>query len=657
MAVRRPIVRVNGQLTELPTADSLPGAGGAGISENLRAIVEAAAHAFNNNCRTRPVVADPPLITIGTATPPAAHTRIYTFGATGQPFVSCGGRPTTASGRTTFPVVTPSSTRVDFCWRVETVVDSDSVGFLLDSATADGYRFIVDGQYVSLVGTASAAGSERYYRLQWPTKARREVIVEGNTNLGFWGAAVPDDGQCILPHNTRSPRLFFVGDSNAALQGFNQKGDCYPFALADYLGIRDVWTNAITATGFATAGGGNSYGGRRDDWTTLTADSVDILVFQLSYNDYSTGVPDATLQAAVATEITQARAAHPNAIIIIHGNNSWNDDAGSTAGLTAHEVAAAAAVTAAADPLVLFLPIYSATGQTLPITGQSAAGDTGTGNTPRYVSHAADHMSPAGNVYFGQWLARRFIDLLATAAGIPSVELTPPLFPEPLAPTDYWTYSHVGNNAAAASDLFTGAAISTGTNNTALPAAAQDGIGHDGVLLRSSTTANSGYRYAPSSRVGMTFGGTSRKFRGHFRWRTAFTGTTVRIGFHDTDTSADATDGAYFEIVAATCSAKTANNTARTTAPTTATLSLDVYYTFDIDVNQAGTAARFRVYAGNSSTPVLDQTITTNIPANTARSFSANLVATNSGTTAVDLGIFYGMGQGTVPGFRRSMGP
>lgn len=203
-------------------------------------------------------------------------------------------------------------------------------------------------------------------------------------------------------------------------------------------------------------------------------------------------------------------------------------------------------------------------------------------------------------------------------------------------------------------NMFVGAAVSSGTNNAALPAPLA--IAPDGVFLRSSTAANGGYRYQTSSLIGQLFGGASRKFRGRFRWRTSFTGRTVRIGFLDTTTSADAVDGVYFEIVADVCSAKTANNSTRTTAGTTATLSLDTLYTFDIDVNAAGNEARFRVYAGTSSTPVLDQTITTNIPTASGRYFGTGIVATESSTTASDIGILYGMGYGTVEAFTRAYG-
>lgn len=220
---------------------------------------------------------------------------------------------------------------------------------------------------------------------------------------------------------------------------------------------------------------------------------------------------------------------------------------------------------------------------------------------------------------------------------------------------DFWAEDvYLSTNAAMG--VFLGAAVSSGTNTTAIPAAAVDGLVPAGVFLRSSTTANGGYRYQTSSLVGDRFGVASRKYQGAFRWRTAFTGRTVRCGFLDTNTSADAVDGAYFEIIGSTCSAKTANNSTRTTNATTVTLSLDVIYTFDVEVNDLGTEARFRVYAGTNPTPILDVTNTANIPTTSARAFGAGIVATEASTTASDIGILYRQGIGTVPGFAKLRG-
>jgi hypothetical protein len=220
----------------------------------------------------------------------------------------------------------------------------------------------------------------------------------------------------------------------------------------------------------------------------------------------------------------------------------------------------------------------------------------------------------------------------------------------PMGPGDWWQSNRITTSIATIG-LFSGAAISSGTNSAAIPS--QAGLGHNpfGAFLRSSTTANSGYRYNTPNQTTLYFGGgVGFKFRGKFLWRN-FTNNTVRIGFQDTSTATDAQDGAYFDIAGSTIAAKTATANARTQAPSTYTAVLDAVYTFDVDVNAAGTEARFRVYENLLSTPVLDQTITTNIPTTLARATGAGIVATNSGTVASDIGVLFELGIGTVAGF------
>ena len=203
---------------------------------------------------------------------------------------------------------------------------------------------------------------------------------------------------------------------------------------------------------------------------------------------------------------------------------------------------------------------------------------------------------------------------------------------------------------------FGGVAISAGVNSGTIPTSSAFGHNAFGAFLRSSTTANSGYRYMTSSLTTMYFGGgAAYKLRIKFLWR-AFTTNTVRLGFHDTANQTDAVDGAYFEINGNVIAAKTASSNTRTQAASTYNALVDAVYTFDIDVNAAGTSAQFRVYENLGTTPVLDQTITTNIPNSYARAFGAGIVATNSGVVAADIGILYELGIGTVPGFQRAMG-
>jgi hypothetical protein len=221
---------------------------------------------------------------------------------------------------------------------------------------------------------------------------------------------------------------------------------------------------------------------------------------------------------------------------------------------------------------------------------------------------------------------------------------------------DYWKLYRIGTTNVASGDLFLGAAVSSGTNTTAISATGLQGFNHYGVFLRSGTAANGGYRYQTSSLVSDYFGTISHKFRFQFMWRTAFAGRMVRGGYLDTATSADSTDGAYFEIDGQTVRCKTANNSTRSTFQAVDPITLDVPYTFDIEVNAAGTEVRYRVWIDTNPTPILDTTLTANIPTTSARAFGAGVIATEASTTASDIGVLYSIGMGTIAGFERANG-
>jgi hypothetical protein len=226
----------------------------------------------------------------------------------------------------------------------------------------------------------------------------------------------------------------------------------------------------------------------------------------------------------------------------------------------------------------------------------------------------------------------------------------------PLGLHDFWQETWFASNNAAAPVRWVGGVISGGSNSAGIPTASFGDKFRHGVFLRSGTTANGGYRYMTTSPSGDNFGQASHKFRAVFKWLTSFTGRTVRNGFLDTTTSAAPVDGAYFEIVGDVCSAITANNSARTTNPTTITLSLGIPYIFDPEVNEAGTEARFRVYNGVTGATLMDVTNTTNIPTTATRAVGSGIVATEASTTISDIGILYMLGEGTVAGFTRARG-
>jgi hypothetical protein len=220
-----------------------------------------------------------------------------------------------------------------------------------------------------------------------------------------------------------------------------------------------------------------------------------------------------------------------------------------------------------------------------------------------------------------------------------------------LKDVDAWTERVFANTNAAGSDPFIGAAISSGTNTTAPSGTALDGTRYGGVLLRQSATANSGYLYQTVA-TAVRFGTQTRVFRAHVFHATALANRTVRVGFHDSATSADAVDGVYFEIVAGVATGKTATNSTRSSTGTTHTATVNVWYIYEIEVNTAGTLATFRVL-DTSESQLFSATLTTNIPTASGRESGIGIVATANTGAAADICVLGYMGFGTRAGYNR----
>lgn len=220
----------------------------------------------------------------------------------------------------------------------------------------------------------------------------------------------------------------------------------------------------------------------------------------------------------------------------------------------------------------------------------------------------------------------------------------------PLGLFDFCSVARIASTATIAGP-FIGAAVGAGTNSTAIPATALTGSQPSGAFLRSSTTANSGFRYGTTVSSDC-FGLYSRKFRAKCLWR-ATAGNTVRLGFHNTITAADSNNGAYFEVLGDQITAKTAAASVRTTHPNAVTLTPNTVYIFDIEADAPLTSIRFRLWDMAGGAALMDVIIQTTLPTGSAAPFAASVIATNSGTVASDLIILYEIAIGTVAGFRR----
>lgn len=179
---------------------------------------------------------------------------------------------------------------------------------------------------------------------------------------------------------------------------------------------------------------------------------------------------------------------------------------------------------------------------------------------------------------------------------------------------------------------FSGAAINAGTTPTANN---QISASTPGVLrLTSSTTANSGYRWQTDITT-IRIGG-NEVFTCYINPQN-FATTTMRAGFHDATTNADAIDGLYFEYsTSGALQLKSSNNSIRSLSGVIATLALNTWYKLEIVINANATLVTGNVY-GVGGGLVGTGSVNTNIPTVLGREVGAGIIATNSGIVATGM--------------------
>lgn len=180
---------------------------------------------------------------------------------------------------------------------------------------------------------------------------------------------------------------------------------------------------------------------------------------------------------------------------------------------------------------------------------------------------------------------------------------------------------------------FLDTAVASGTINQ--PNAGVVTKDHPGwVRIASSTSANSGYFIGTN--VAQILLGGGELFE--CIWRpAALANNTTRLGFHDTSTSSDATDGVYLEIDGSgIVTGKTANNSTRSSTGTTGSVSANTNYRATIQLNADATLATFTLYS-DAGAVLWTDTLGTNIPTASGRETGASFIITNSLTSAIDL--------------------
>lgn len=161
---------------------------------------------------------------------------------------------------------------------------------------------------------------------------------------------------------------------------------------------------------------------------------------------------------------------------------------------------------------------------------------------------------------------------------------------------------------------------------------------HPGTLkLASSVNANSGCRVTTELTAFQLYG--NEEYICCFQLSNLSDDTiTIRLGFGDSSSHSDNTDGVYFEISGTTgeVCGKTANSSTRSISGTTYTATVDTWYSAHITLNDDASEATFTLRDDNK-TVLWTDSLSTNIPTTTTRLVGSGAWATFDGTAIKEL--------------------
>lgn len=267
-------------------------------------------------------------------------------------------------------------------WRADFDVNAAVVVIRVPPTTA-GYRFIVNGRYVSLtpsqtVGTTGT--TSEYFKLDFTSvggKALRRISIEGDRTCGLnqvWVAA----GDTIVRPSDTPKRIAFAGDSFTSGSLAPQLSDNFAWVGADMLGLKYSLNSGSGGTGYVTTAGASVK--LFDRLTDInTKGPHDIIVVAMGVNDI--GQAAATVTSEVRACMNSLRASNPSAQIFVVG--PWDAAAPS---------APAANYTTAKNAIIAGIPVGAG------ITFLDPQG-------VQYTKGDAVHPDTAGHKTLGDWTA------------------------------------------------------------------------------------------------------------------------------------------------------------------------------------------------------------------------------------------------------------
>lgn len=361
------------------------------IGAKLRTL---ASGASQNNPHYNSVMASPPTITTGSTLPGGqTNGRLRNayptfFQESGGTWTPLGTHYTNGFIWTTGGNLGQSNGSEGSWWRNRILAYANKVTFRLIGSSVN-YRYIVNGQYVSIAGTTPSTSNnnaDEYETLDFTSAgglALREITVEGQQNNGFQGVYVGAT-ENVFEASPPLVRSVSLGDSYVFGSQATALGDGIDAVMADYLGLGCHTNSGSGGTGWATGGSAYNFLQRVQNGDIALCGGVpDVIFLNGSVNDKnSTG---STITSNVLAALQSIRATYPKAVIIVFG--VWPANVAQTGSLSvsANEAAVQAGVAAFVDPLTFFIPINGAVGGPL-LTGLGwVGGTTGSGTADTWM--------------------------------------------------------------------------------------------------------------------------------------------------------------------------------------------------------------------------------------------------------------------------------
>jgi hypothetical protein len=312
----------------------------------------------------RKVMAAPPVVTADGASLPGGQTVPFLRSTFTGFFRESGGLFEISLANFRSATIDTSNTRATSFARVGFFADSTKVTLRLKGTTVP-YRFIVDGEYVSLTGTLTAGTSgSQYITLDFTSvggRAMRLIEIDLQQDAGYVGVYVGATERCYTApaHAFRTASL---GDSYVVGSEATIRSDGLHCVIADALGWRAHMNSGSGGTGWVVAPGITyTFGQRIANGDLLLNGMPSAVILGGSVNDRTSTA--LAVQAAVEAGLRAVRTIiGPHAPIFMLGVFNPSAMSGAPLSASAMETAIEAAVTAVADPLVFFIPITNAYG-------------------------------------------------------------------------------------------------------------------------------------------------------------------------------------------------------------------------------------------------------------------------------------------------------